>query len=116
MWRDLYQFGANRTTYTRPNVMSITPGKALALGPVPTSGYTIVGEYYAIPTELTLLTDIPRLPSQYHMAIVYRAMMFYGAFEAASEVFSLGQSEFNKMINRLESQYLPEIEVAGSDV
>ena len=113
-WRDMYQFGANRNVYTRPTEVSITPDKQLALGPIGASGYTIIGEYYKVASELVEDTDTPSLPSQFHMAIVYKAMMFYGASEAASEVYEEGQALFQKMMHRVEMQQLPTLEMAGS--
>jgi hypothetical protein len=47
------------------------------------------------------------------MAIVYRAMMSYGAYEAAAEVYQRGEAEFNRMIRRVLADRLPEIS-AGS--
>lgn len=112
-WRDGYEFGALRQTQTRPTVITITPNKSIGLGPFPISGYTVLGDYYRVPTEMSVNTDTPTLPTQYHMAIVYRAMMSYGAFEAASEVYQRGEMEFNKMIRRVLADRLPEI-TAGS--
>ena len=36
------------------------------------------------------------------MAIVYRAMMYYAGYEAAPEVYSRGELEFKRLMNRLE--------------
>jgi len=113
-WRDTYLFGANRGVYTRPNMVTITPNKSLAFGPIAASGYTIVGDYFKIPTEMVADTDTPSLPTQYHMAIVYRAMMFYGAYEAAQEVFNEGEAEFARMMARLSASRLTEVTFGGA--
>lgn len=113
-WRDTYQMGASRTVYTRPTCIAITPAKDLALGPVPAAGYTIAGEYYKVASEMSLTIDTPALPTQYHMAIVYRAMMYYGAYEAAPEVYNAGADEFKKMMGRLLTSRLPEVQVGGA--
>lgn len=113
LWRDEYQFGNMRTVQTRPSQITITPDKSIGLGPVPAAGYTVIGDYYSIPTEMTLDADIPALPTQYHMAIVYRAMMFYGAYEAANEVYQHGQTEFERIMARIYSDRLPDIQFAG---
>lgn len=112
-WRDGYEFGALRQTQTRPTIMTITPDKSIGLGPFPIDGYTVLGDYFRVPTEMAVDTDTPSLPTQFHMAIVYRAMMSYGAFEAASEVYQRGETEFNKLIRRVAADRLPEI-TAGS--
>lgn len=103
-WRDVYYFGANRQVYARPMVICITPDKQLAMGPIAASGYTVTGGYFKLPAELDTDSATPSLPAQFHMAIVYRAMMFYGAFEAAQEVYSGGQTEFKNMMGKINMQ------------
>jgi hypothetical protein len=114
-WRNIYQFSSNRTSYSQPYDITITPAKSLGLGPVPLVGYTVTGDYFTCPTEMTLDADIPSLPVHYHMAIVYRAMMFYAAEEAASEIYTHGTKEFNRMMSRIEADYLPEIELGAAE-
>lgn len=112
-WRNTYQFSTMRSQQTQPNVMTITPDKSIGLGPVPAAGYTILGSYYTVPSEMALDADIPALPTQFHMMIVYRAMMSYGAFESAAEVYQRGETEFKKMLRRLTMSRLPEVVTGG---
>lgn len=113
-WRNTYMYGALRTTTTRPVQFAISPTKALCMGPPPVVGYTITCDYYTAPVDLALDVDVPLLPTQWQMAIIYRAMMFYGAFEAAPEVYNRGETEFQKVMNRLDHDRLPEIVFAGA--
>ncbi len=113
-WRDTYLFGANRNTTSQPNVITITPDKSIGLGPVPIIGYTVTGDYFKVATSLALDTDTPLLPAQFHMAIVYRAMMSYGAYEAASEVYQRGESEFSKQMRRAMYNQLPGFGAVGA--
>jgi hypothetical protein len=103
-FRNLYQYGNMRTTYARPVVVSIVPGvdKSLGFGSIPDQPYVITGEYYIRPVELSADTDEPTIPERFHPMIVYRAMMFYGGYEAAPEVFQRGEAEFKRLMNRLE--------------
>lgn len=114
-WRNIYQFSANMTSYSQPYDFTITPAKSLGLGPVPLVGYTVTGDYFKCPTEMTADADIPALPVHYHMAIVYRAMMFYAAEEAANEIYVHGNKEFNRIMSRIEKDYLPDFEVGGAE-
>lgn len=114
LWRNTYQFSTLRASYSRPLQITITPNKSLGLGQVPLAGYTVVGEYFRQPTELVLDTDIPSIPTQFHMAIVYKAMMHYGAYEAASEVYQRGEVEYKKIMKRLLSSQMPEIVFCGA--
>jgi len=111
-WRNLYQLGSNRTATSQPVYVAITPAKALGLGPVPAVGYTVTGDYFTCPTEMSADADIPALPVHYHMAIVYRAMMLYAPGDAAGEIYEEGKIEFNKLMRRIENDYLPEVEMA----
>jgi len=111
-WRNVYAFGGNRNTQTRPTEFAISPALGICLGPFPADGYTISGDYFKKASEMTADADIPLLPTEFHMAIVYKAMMFYGASEAASEVYEEGQDLYQKMMRRVEWQQLPAMQSA----
>jgi hypothetical protein len=106
-WRDSYNFGATRYTQSRPMVVAVAPDQSLCLGVIPADGYTITGEYFRAPEILAADADLPDLPVQFHMMIVYKAMMYYGGYEAAPEVYNRGELEFGKMMARLDALRLP---------
>lgn len=112
-WRNQYQIGSLRTSYQRPAVVSAAPDRSLVIGPMPAAGYTVAGDYYKVPVELAAATDVPCLPNQFHMAIVYRAMMFFGVSEAAPEIYDEGKAEFRIMRAQMESTCLRRITIAG---
>lgn len=113
-WRDAYLFGALRTSYSRPLVVAVTPDNAIACGPIADAGYTLVGDYYLAPTELSNATDIPSLPAQYQMAIVYKAMMYYGVSEAAPEVYDEGRSQYEVILRQIMATQLRRPRLAGA--
>lgn len=112
-WRDVYQFGSQRDVRTEPDVMTITPLKSIALGPTPPVGYTISGDYFLAPSYMALDADIPALPTQFHMMLVYGAMMSYGAFESAPEVYQRGQNKYRELMSQLTDDRLPELVTGG---
>lgn len=112
-WREKYQFGAIRFSPTRPIEFTVTPNLSIGLGPVPIAGYTVTGDYFKVPTEMSTDADIPGIPVQFHMLIVYKAMMYYGASEAAPEVYQEGETEFNKMLARMTVNQLADFELGG---
>lgn len=112
-WRDGYYYGALRNTLSRPTVMSIAPDKSICVGPIADEGYTLLGDYFTAPVYLSGDTDTPAMPEKFHMAIVYRAMMFYGMYEAAQEVVQRGTVEYKRLLRRMESDRMPEV-VAGA--
>jgi len=108
-FRNLYRYANMRNTKARPVVVSIMPNKDLAFGSTPDGVYVIDGEYYTQPVTLAADADTPLLPSRYHMAIVYRTMMYYAGYEAAPEVLSRGDFEYRRLYSRMEIDQLPTI-------
>lgn len=110
-FRNLYIYANMRYTYARPVVVSIDPDKNLAFGSVPDQPYVIVGEYYIMPTEFSAATDAPpaTFPDRFHMLIVYRAMMYYGGYESASEVYQRGELEHKRLMSRMAIDQLPTL-------
>lgn len=113
-WRDMYQYNAIRDTANRPIAIAQSPDKSLCLGPKPDKVYTVVGEYWKTPTAMVADTDIPALPERYHMAIVYRAMMDYAAYEAAAETMLRGDTKYKEMLRRIEADQIPTVMLAGA--
>ena len=107
-WRNRYQYGSTRANDVQPTEFAIAPDKSICLPPA-LAGYTCTLDYFTAPTAMTADADVPALPAQFHMAIVYRAMMSYGAYESASEVYDRGELEFGKLMRRLDEQRLPEV-------
>lgn len=108
VFRNTYRF--NVQVNGRPVVFAIKPnGKEVMLGQVPDDIYQISGEYQTLPVSLSSNTDTPAMPSHLHLAIVYKAMQFYGLYEAAPEVLNKGNVEFSRLMNQLEREQLPEL-------
>jgi hypothetical protein len=114
-YRNQYLFGAYRDSAGVPTEVAIHPDLSLCIGQKPDSqGYTITGDYYAQPVLLVDNTDVPAISEQHHMAIVYRAMMHYGAYSSAPEVFQRGDAEYRKMLRRMQADRMRPITVAGA--
>lgn len=112
-WRDSYMYGSQRSVQTRPVAVAIAPDKSVCLGPPSDGTYTINADYWTAPTVMTLDADVPtNLPLQYHMVIVYNAMMMYGAYESAAEVFQRGEMQYKKLMAELMANYTPRVDTA----
>lgn len=115
IWRDSYMLGAMRNVKTRPYVIAIGPDQSLNLGPPPNGNYTITGDFWAAPTLLVDDADVPtKLPSRWHLLIVYDAMLKYGFYEAAPDVIERAQTERAKLIRQVEAARLPEMGFGGA--
>lgn len=117
-WRDYWMYGANRQVRTRPIDVAVAPDKSLCLGPPPNALYTVTGDYFTAPVSLitgaTQDANTTLLPAQYELAIVYGAMMAYGAYEAAPEVYGRGKTEYDKLMARMEHDRLPSVHFGGA--
>ena len=108
VFRNTYRFNVQMPG--RPVVFAIRPNeKEVMLGQVPDDIYQISGEYQVLPSSMAANTDTPAMPTHLHLAIVYKAMQFYGLYEAAPEVLSKGNIEFSRLMNQLEREQLPEL-------
>ena len=117
-FRDVYLFGAARTTEGRPIDAAVLPSHGLVLGPVPDSAYTVEGDYYRRAVDLADTGDesdpsFYGLPEQFHMILVYGAMRSFATFEAAPEVYQRADTERRRMLNRLYTYGLPRPEMGA---
>jgi hypothetical protein len=108
VFRNTYRF--QNQAPSKPTVFAINPrGKALMFGPEPDKTYTVYGEYQRIPQPLVNDVDEPLLPAHLHMLIVYKAMEYYGLYEAASEVLARGERMFKSLKSQLDREQLPMV-------
>lgn len=108
-----YLFGSERTQTGFPMHVSVMPDKSLALGQIPNGIYTVLGEYYKEPESLSGNSDEPLLPAQFHMAIVWRAVMHAAVKKAAIEKYDHGKNEYRRLMNEMEFDQLLPVELAG---
>jgi hypothetical protein len=109
-FRQTYYMGSQRTQTGRPHVYTIKPDDTLMFFPIPDQIYTCLGEYYMTPDEMTLDTDVPIFPVRFHEIVLYRAMMFYGAYSQEPDKYSVGAAEYKKILRGLELSQLPQME------
>ena len=109
IYRENYLIGACRTSTGIPWLITTQPDKSLTLWPIPDDVYTVNGEYFKVPDVMSADTDVPIFPVRFHMAIVWRALIFYGANEGAIDLYSHGQNEFNSILRELQKDQLPRL-------
>jgi hypothetical protein len=105
-WYARYNLGNQTNSY--PVFWSIDRDNALLLAPKPDGIYTVSGDYMKSATEMSVDASEPAFPSDYHMAVVYRAMMKYGRFAGASEVYTDGYNEFQRVLRQMRRTQLPD--------
>lgn len=84
-----------------PQYWSITPEGKLAIAPEPNGTYKVKIGYYSAPTSLSADTDEPNMPSEFHMAVVWRAMIDGGMYEASQESLARAAAHWDSMESKL---------------
>lgn len=82
------------------------PDRKIEFYPAPQAGLELVAEYYRRPEVLTGNTDIPRMPEEYHMAIVWRAVMMCCAEIEDVARFQVAQRNFLELMMRMRATEL----------
>jgi len=113
-YKNTYGFAAMRTQVGRPYLYTIKPDKSLLFYPIPDAIYTVDGEYSKRPQRMTADGNEPLFPRQYHLAIMWQALMLYAGFETATTVYAHAQREYDRLIGKLQADQLPAIGWAGS--
>ena len=89
------------------------PDYSVEVYPAAATGTSMRGLYTKQVQVLVDDVDTPIMPEQYHMAIVYKAMMLYAGYEAAPEVFQAGAQGFNRTYNQMVIEDTPPVLLPG---
>ena len=97
-------------TNAEPSKVVIKPDDSLVLIPVPDDTYTISARYYKSPTRLSANTDTSPIPTAFDNVIIYKAMMYHGAYYGDSELYQTAMADFEREMIKLEGSQLEENE------
>lgn len=86
-----------------------SPDSKLHLYPAPMAGLTAVLEYIRSPQELASNMDEPRMPAAYHMAIVWRAVMFACAHDENPPLFQSADMNYKSIMAQMMATEMDEI-------
>jgi hypothetical protein len=103
-----YWIGSHRTTTGRPSVVTVTPANSLSLWQLPDAVYTCRGEYYKTPGTMAVDADTTNIPTRFQMAIVWKGLMYYGAYAAADEKYTHGKNEYTRLLRKMELDQLED--------
>ena len=88
--------------------MIVRPTGSLLVHPHPDKVYTITADYWRIGLKLAENLDVSAIPVQYHRAIIARAKTMWAEREEAPEILLAASAEYQDVLDKLESQSLPE--------
>ena len=104
-FRAMYTVGVH--TAAKPRHWSISPTNKLLLGPKPDIAYHVRFDYRAAPSVLTMDANIPGMPEEFHLAIVFGALMSLASFDNAPEVYVRAKNEYRELIAQLYADQGP---------
>jgi hypothetical protein len=105
-WRDTLRQGVQGNS--TPTYVIVRPNGNLLVHPAPDKVYTISADYWSVGTRLAANLDESPIPVQYHRAIVARAKTMWAEREEAPEILLAASAEYQDVLDKLESQSLPE--------
>lgn len=86
---------------------AISPDERLYIAPTPEEVFTLRASYYIKPTSFALNSDEPTFDGQYHLILVWRALMELASFDAAPEVYARAQMNFANLDREMRRRYGP---------
>lgn len=97
---------ADTSIRTLPTRVFQTPDFNFGVWPAPDKAYTLIFEYYTLPVDLILYTDIPAIPQDFRHIVVDGAMyyiyFFRGDIETADRLFK----KFEDGIKHMRTLYI----------
>lgn len=109
LWRHRYDRGTQDNA--RPVSYAISPANEFCLGGSPDYIYTVQGEYFIAPVLLAANADTPAMPSQFHDAIVWRALELLAEFDEAPLAIAAARYKRLSVMAALENSQLDTIEI-----
>ncbi len=103
--------GGHQERRGKPTHVTRTPDNRIAVFPLPDKNYVIRGMYHRARHVLAENDDVPDVPPDYRMVIVYRALMLLATFDEDASRLGVYTSEFNALMGALSAHYLPQMQL-----
>lgn len=84
-----------------PQYWTVDNAGAFNVGPKPSLAYTLRADYFTVPQELVLDTDIPKMPDRFHMLIVWNALISVAISDNAAEKIAKGENMGSPLLDAL---------------
>tara|TARA_R110000765_G_scaffold203817_1_gene308896 strand:+ start:330 stop:743 length:414 start_codon:yes stop_codon:yes gene_type:complete len=93
-----------------PRFIIRAPGNQFIVYPSPDQAYELVYEYYSLPVDLVLFSDVPDVPQAYRHILVDGAMYYVQIFRNDNESANMSLSKFREGLSNMRSIYLNRYE------
>lgn len=111
-WRDFSRL-AKATRGDVPTRITAPIGGTLLLDRAPASPGELKFDYWRTPQRLEKDDDVPRLPEQYHMLIVYQAAIQMGYYIGSAELIERATRNADRMTSGMAHTHLPNVTTPG---
>ena len=96
----------------KPVKFTVSNNGKLEFYPPLDTTYNLFFEYTKTPQEFSAATDTPTgLPSRFHDAIAWRALLYYGQFDGINRIAQIASERYKKMEYEMVRDLLPETKV-----
>jgi hypothetical protein len=93
-----------------PRFIVRAPGNQFIVYPSPDQAYELIYEYYALPVDLILFSDVPDVPEAYRHILVDGAMYYVQIFRNDNESANMSLNKFKEGLSNMRSIYLNRYE------
>lgn len=93
-----------------PRYIIRAPGNQFIVYPSPDQDYELVYEFYSLPVDLILYSDVPDVPEAYRHIIVDGAMYYIQIFRNDNESANMSLNKFREGIKNMRAIYINRYE------
>lgn len=106
-------YGYDRPKHVgKPTKFTVSNDGKLEFYPPLDTAYHLYFEYTKTPQTLTAYTDEPTgLPSRFHKAISWKALMYYGEYDGISRIYNIAKNRYSKFEYEMIRDLLPEVNI-----
>ena len=96
-YSEFMQRATDYSTTSDPYLITITPTKRLRIFPAPNDIFVLCADGFLKPQAMAVSADIPILPDNFHMMIVWKGLMDYAGFEESSAIFRFAAIRYDEL-------------------
>jgi hypothetical protein len=86
-----------------PSYVFHAPSLEYGVVPSPNNAYTVFYEYYRVPVDLSLYSDVPSIPERFRHVIIDGAMAYAYLFRSNEQSAVMSKNKFEEGIKRMRS-------------
>jgi hypothetical protein len=97
----------------RPTGFIVLPTREIKFNAITDQEYALTFDYYATAEELDSDEDVPSMPEQYQMAIVWRALQHYADYEEVPYLRQTSTLKYTQVYDQMLRTETPQIRFGG---